>query len=100
MFNNVHIKLTSDSQVSFSQATSGYLETFRQQATSAVSNIHEMYQGNKEMVDSFPFIQEFLDAVEKNGNGQLKIGIASTKVAVDLDLYGNDLGKIYRRIVG
>ena len=99
MFDSSSFILSSDSKVSFSKATSSQLSTGREKVSEYLKVGKDMYQGNKEMVDSFPFVQAFFDSVESYGNGQITLGIYHNLVSAEVDLFGTDLGVIYRKIV-
>jgi len=100
MFDSATFNLSSDSKVSFAQATGSQLTKIKQQAEGFINMAHELYSGNKEMIDSFPFIQAFFDAIEQHGNGQVKIGVFHKIVSGEINLFGKDLGQIYKKIVG
>lgn len=100
MFDSASLTLSSDSKVSFSQATGAYLTKAKEKAEKYINLAKEMYTGNKDMIDSFPFVQAFFDAIQEHGNGQVKIGVFHKVVSGEVNLFGQDLGQIYKRIVG
>lgn len=100
MFSTAEFSLTADDKVSFQEATGEYLEMGKAQAQGMIEMGKGLYQGNKEMVDSFPFIQAFFDSVEQYGAGQIKVGVYNRIITAECDIYGSDLGQLYRQIVG
>lgn len=99
MFNSVHISVQSESQVSFSAASGRYLNDGKKMAEEYIAMAKELYSGNKEMVDSFPFVQAFFDAVDQHGAGVVSLGLYHKDVAGEVDLHGRELGVLYHKIV-
>lgn len=99
MFTGAEFNLSSKEAVHFTDASGNQITKGRGTVNGFIEMGKEMYQGNKEMVDSFPFIQAFFDAVEQYGSGFLRLGVYNHLVAGEADFYGNDLGQLYRRIV-
>lgn len=99
MFNTVKIRAALDPHANFIDATKDYSGDIKQQSSNAISQATAVYQGNKEMIDSFPFVQEFCDEIEKYGQGHFRVGVFHKNVSFELDVFGNDLGIIYRQII-
>lgn len=99
MFDTATFIVKSDSETSLGVAVGSQLGTAKEQASGYIEMAKVMYSGNKEMVDSFPFIQAFFDAVEQNGDGHITLGVYHKLVSGEVDVFGNDLGHIYKRIV-
>lgn len=99
MFSSVRISVQSESQVSLSEASGKYLVDGKRMAEEYIAMAKELYAGNKEMVDSFPFVQAFFDAVDQHGSGVLSLGVYHKDVSGEVDLYGRELGVLYHKIV-
>lgn len=99
MFNGAEFHLNSSEAVKLTDASGNQITKGRGTINGFLEMGKEMYQGNKEMVDSFPFIQSFFDAVEQYGSGLVRLGAYNKLLAAEADFYGNDLGQIYKRIV-
>jgi len=98
MFHSFSFKLHAQTLDGVGDAVAGPINFGQSTVNSAIAEGRTFYQGNKEMVDSFPFVQQFFDAVEQYGNGRLEVGIIADKVSAAVQVYGNDLGQVYKQI--
>ena len=98
MFHSFSFKLHSQSLAGVGDAVIGPVNMGQAAINDGIAQGKAFYQGNKEMVDSFPFVQAFFDAVEQYGNGRLEIGVNANNVSLAIQLFGNDLGQIYKQI--
>jgi hypothetical protein len=50
------------------------------------------------VVDGFPFIQPFFDAVEQYGAGKLEVGVNANTISFRAVVFANDIGQIYKQV--
>ena len=99
MFHTAQFQFRMDNKEAFGTAVNSSLDSGREMGNGIVEQLHQMYEGNKETLASFPFVQAFFDAVEEQGTGELRLGLFHKVLAGELDIYCHDLGYLYKKVV-
>lgn len=99
MFSAANFKLSSIQDVNLGDALGediflAYMDFLHE----ILYEFRDVYAEQKEMMDEFPFVQAFFDALEQHGHGVISIGFAYQQLSAHVDAQVNNFKEVYKII--
>ena len=99
MFHSFTFKIHSEELTGLGELALAPVTQGQKFVESLIGEGRSLYQGNKELLESFPFVQAFFDAVDQYGDGRVDFGLTQRIASLQASFYGAELGQIYKRII-